>query len=55
MGKWREEFVCSEWLSIYEDLSYKKIINCKTVMELKCILKYLFEVGSKWENKVSKV
>jgi hypothetical protein len=35
-----QEFACSKWLNINEDLAYKKITDCIDVMKLKATGKY---------------
>jgi hypothetical protein len=32
--KWNE-FVCSKWLNINEDIVYRRITNCTNIMKLK--------------------
>jgi hypothetical protein len=32
---WREIFSCSKWLNINEDMTYKRVINCTNVRDLK--------------------
>jgi hypothetical protein len=32
--KWKEEFVCSKWLKINQDIAYRKITNCTNIMKL---------------------
>jgi hypothetical protein len=39
-------------LSINEDRSYKKLINCINVTKLKNIGKTIFKLRNKWMNKV---
>jgi hypothetical protein len=39
MKKWRDEFVCSMWLNINEDVGYEKNTNHTNVIELEIHLK----------------
>jgi hypothetical protein len=50
----REEFECSKWLNMNEDLACKKVLNRTNVTKLKTIGKYLSKMRCKWENKVCK-
>jgi hypothetical protein len=50
--KWREECVSSNWLSINEDLAYRKIISCTNANKIKSLGKYLFKTKCKWKNKI---
>jgi hypothetical protein len=41
--QWREEFIRKKWLSINEDIEYKKIINCTNAAKLKKHLEVFIE------------
>jgi hypothetical protein len=50
--KWTEEFVCSKWLEMNEDMECRLIISCTDVAETETTGKYSFKTKCKWETKV---
>jgi hypothetical protein len=39
----REKFLCNKWLSINEDLAYKRTVKCTQVVDLKSTGMYLYK------------
>jgi hypothetical protein len=42
-------------LTVNKDVSYRRTINCTKAVGLRTSAKYLYNVISKWENKISTV
>jgi hypothetical protein len=53
--KWREQFLRRKWLMLNECIAYKKIINCKNIIELRNIRVYLYKIKCKCENKIRNI
>jgi hypothetical protein len=45
--EWREELVCSKWLNINENITYRKTISCTNITKLNATGKYLFKTKRK--------
>jgi hypothetical protein len=52
--KQREQFMSIKWFIVYKVEDYKRT-NSTNAVELRYIGKYLYTVGCKWENKLSKI
>jgi hypothetical protein len=44
-----------KWLHTYEELAYRKTINCTNKAHIIHLGEYLDKVRQKWENRVKKV
>jgi hypothetical protein len=47
--------VSRKWLTVNDEVAYKRIINCTNVGELRHIGKLLYKIRCKWENKISNI
>jgi len=54
MKRWREELVCTKWLSLNKNVTCRKGLTCTNVMELKNTGQYLLTFRWQWKNEVNK-
>jgi hypothetical protein len=47
----RTHILSRKWQIINEELAYKKIINCTNTIELRNLVRYLYKIKCKWENR----
>jgi hypothetical protein len=48
MRNWREQFLSRKWLIVYEEVVFKRMINCANAVELRNMGKYLYKIRCKW-------
>jgi hypothetical protein len=53
--KWREQFLGRKWLTVNEEVAYKRIINLTNAVELRSIGKYLYKIRCNYENEISSI
>jgi hypothetical protein len=51
----REHLLGMKWLTINEEIAYKKIISCTNTLEIRNTGSYLYKFKRKWENRIKKL
>jgi hypothetical protein len=55
MRKLREHLLSRKWLTINEEIVYKKIINCTNTLEIWNIGSYLYKIKCTWEKMIKEL